>query len=76
MELGIPGFGLWLKWQRICLQCRRLRRRRFDPWVGKVPWRRKRQPTPVFLLEKSHRRRSLAGYSPWGLKESDMTEAA
>ena len=38
----------------------------FDPWVGKIPWRRKWQPTPVFLPGKSHGRRSLAGYSPWG----------
>ena len=44
------------------------------PWVGKIPWRRKWQPTPVFLLGKSHGQRSLAGYSPWGHKESDMTE--
>ena len=46
----------------------------FDPWVGKIPWSRKWQPTPVFLSEKSHGQRSLAGYSPWGGKESDMTE--
>ena len=39
----------------------------FDPWVGKIYWRKKWQPTPlVFLLEKSQRQRSLAGYSPWG----------
>ena len=38
----------------------------FDPWVGKIPWRKKGQPTPVFLPEKSHGQRSLAGYSPWG----------
>ena len=44
------------------------------PWVGKIPWRRKWQPTPVFLLEKSRGQRRLAGYSPWGHKESDMTE--
>ena len=43
--------------------------------VGKIPWRRAWQPTPVFLPGKSHRQRSLAGYSPWGGKESDMTEA-
>ena len=36
----------------------------FDPWVGKIPWRRKWQPTPVFLPGKSHGERSLAGYSP------------
>ena len=47
---------------------------RFNPWVRKIPWRRKWQPTPVFLPEKSHGQRSLAGYSPWGHKELDMTE--
>ena len=50
------------------------RRHGFDPWVGKIPWRRKWQPTPVFLPGKSHGQRSLVGYSPRGLKESDMTE--
>ena len=43
-------------------------------WSGKIPWRRKWQPTPVFLLGKFHRKRSLAGHSPWGCKESDKTE--
>ena len=47
-----------------------------DPWVRKIAWRRKWQPTPVFLPGKSHGRRSLAGYSPWGQKELDMTEQA
>ena len=42
--------------------------------VGKVPWRRKWQPTPVFLPRESHGQRSLAGYSPWGRKKSDTTE--
>ena len=46
-------------------QCRR---HRFDPWVRKSPWRRKWQPTPAFLPEKSHRQRSLTGYSSWGCK--------
>ena len=46
----------------------------FNPWVGKIPWRSKWQPTPVFLPELSHGWRSLAGYSPWGCKESDTTE--
>ena len=40
----------------------------------KIPWRRKWQPTPVFLPGKCHGQRSLEGYSPWGHKESDMTE--
>ena len=45
-------------------------RPRFDPWVGKIPWRRKWQPTPVFLSAKSHGQRSLVGYSPWGRKRA------
>ena len=40
----------------------------------KIPWRRKRQPTPVFLPGKSHGQRNLVGYSPWSRKESDVTE--
>ena len=46
----------------------------FSPWVRKIPWRRKWQPTPVFLPGKSHGQRSLVGYSPWGHKELDTTE--
>ena len=38
------------KWQRIHLQCRRPG---VDPWVGKIPWRREQQPTPVFMLRES-----------------------
>ena len=53
------------------LQCRRPR---LNPWVRKIPWRRKWQPTPVLLPGKSHGRRRVVGYSPWGPKESDMTE--
>ena len=55
-------------------QCRRLKRPGSDPWVGKVPWRRKWQPTPVCLPGKFHGQRSLVGYSPWGGTELDMTE--
>ena len=51
------------------------RRRGFDSWVGKIPWSRAWQPTPVFLPEKSHVQRSLAGHSPFGCKELDTTEA-
>ena len=43
-------------------------------WVGKIPWRREWPPTPVFLPGEPHGQRSLAGYSPWGRTESDMTE--
>ena len=51
-------------------QCRRCG---FDPWVGKIPWRRERQPTPVFLSGKSHAQRSLVGSSRWDHRELDMT---
>ena len=54
-------------------QCRRHRRRRFDPWVGKIPRRRALQPTPVFLPGEFHGQRSLSNYNPWSCKESDMT---
>ena len=54
-----------------CLQCQGPG---FNPWVRKIPWRRKWQPTPVLLPRKSHGWRSLVGYSPCGHKESDMTE--
>ena len=56
-------------------QCRTSNRLRFSPWFGTIPWRREWQPAPVFLPGESHRQRSLAGYSPWGHKESDVTEA-
>ena len=46
----------------------------FNPWVGKIPWRREWLPLPAFLPGESHEQKSLAGYSPWGHKESDMTE--
>ena len=46
---------------------------RVDPWVRKIPWRRKWQSTPVFSPGKSHGQRSLVGYSPWGHKELDTT---
>ena len=59
------------KKKRICLQCRRTR---FNCWVWKIPWRRAWQPTLAFFPGKSHGQRSLAGYSPWCRKESDLTE--
>jgi len=49
------------------------RRCGFEPWVGKIAWRRKWQPTPVFFLGKSHGQRSLAAYNPWDHKELIMT---
>ena len=61
----------WLRWERICLQCRRSG---FNPWVRKVPWRREWLPTPVFLSGEFYGQRSLAGYNPQGHREADTTE--
>ena len=49
-------------------QCRRCKRHGSDPWVGKIPWRREWQPTPVSLPGESRGQRGLVGYRPWGLK--------
>ena len=65
---GFPGGS---DSKSVCLQ---YRRPGFDPWVGKIPWRRKWQPTPVFLPGEAHGQRSLVGYSPQGRKDSDTTE--
>ena len=59
------GFPRWLSGKESACQCRRPG---FAPWVGKIPWRRKWEPTPVFLPGKSHGQRSLVGDSPWGHK--------
>ena len=64
-DLRGAGLPRWLSGKAPTCQCRRVR---------KIPWRRKWQPAPVFLPRKSHGQRSLAGYSPWGCKESDVTE--
>ena len=63
------GLPWWLSAKEAACQCRSCKS---SPWVGQIPWRRKWQPTLVFLLG-SHRQRSLGGYSSWGRKESDMT---
>ena len=65
------GLPWWLRQSSVCLQCRRPG---FNPWVGKISWRRKWQSTPVFLPGKSHGRKSLLGYNPWGRDESNTTE--
>ena len=65
--LGFPS-GLVVKNP---LQCRG---RRFNPWLRKIPWRRSWLAALVFLPGESHGQRSMAGYSPWGHKELDMTE--
>ena len=58
----------WLKKKKRKKISLQYSRHRLDPWVGKIPWRRKWQPTPVFLPGKSHGQRRLAVYSPWGHK--------
>ena len=45
---------------------------RFGPWVRKIPWRRARQPTPIFLPGECHGQRSLAGYSPQGHSQTRL----
>ena len=62
-KVGLPW---WLSGKESVCQYKRGKRCRFDPWVGKIPWRRKWQPTPVLLPGESHGQRSLAGYSPRG----------
>ena len=65
-SFGSTGLPLWLSWSRICLQCRRPG---FYPFIGKIPQRREKLPTPVFWPGEFHWL-----YSPWSHKESDMTE--
>ena len=70
---NISRYGLpwWLSDKESTCQCKR---RGFDPWVRKIPWRRKWPPAPVFLPGKSHGQRCLVGYSPWVAKELDTTK--
>ena len=68
ISVGLPW---WLTGKEFTCQCRRCR---FKPWVRKTPWRRKWQPTPVFLPGESHGQRSLAGYGPQCPEELDITE--
>ena len=57
------GSCRWLSGKEYPCWCRRCG---FSPWIGRIPWRRKWRPTPVFLPRKFHGQRSPAGYSPWG----------
>ena len=68
MYMGFPG-GSAVKNAPVMQETQEMQ---FDPWVWKISWRRAWQPTPVFLPGEFHER-SLAGYSPWGSQESDMT---
>ena len=66
----------WCSGKESTCQCWKCKRQEFGFMVRKIPWRRKWQSTPVFLPGKFHRQKSLAGYSPWGPKEPDVTEHA
>ena len=81
-RLGVPFtlFGLW-QWVGVGLVVKNLpasagdrKRSELDSWAWKIPWRRKWQPTPVFLPVESHGQRSLSGDTPWGHRESDTIE--
>ena len=67
------GLSMWQNGNKSAY--RRLKRHRFHPWVGKIPWCRIWQPTPVYLPGKSHGQTSLVGYSPWSHEESDTYTA-
>ena len=69
------GLSRWASCKEPACQCRRQRRGGFHPWVGKIPWRRVWQLSPVFLPGESHGQSCLAGYSPWGHKKLDTLEA-
>ena len=71
LEQVIRELPWWLRGKESACQCRRCG---FDPWIRKIPWSRRQQPTPVLLPGKFHGQRSLMGYSPWGCKELDMPE--
>ena len=72
---GQEGFAGGASGKEPACQCRRHKRHSFDSWVGKIPWRRTWQPTPLLLPWESHGQRSLMGYSPYSCKELHMTEA-
>ena len=67
----VLGFPWWLSGKESACHCKRFG---FDPWVGKIPWRRKWQPNSVVFPGKPHGQRNLAGYSPRRCKESDTNE--
>ena len=67
----VIGLTWWCGGTEPASQCRRYG---FHPWIGKIPWKRKWQPTPAFLPGESHGQRNLVGYSPWDCKKSEMTD--
>ena len=72
--LELRGFPCGSSGKEDACQCRRWKRCGFDPWIRKISWSRKWRLTSVFLPEKFHGQGSLVDYSPWGRKESDITE--
>ena len=74
MHIHRKGFPGGVSGEESTCQCRRLKRRRFNLWVRKIPWSSKWQPAPIVLPEKFHGQKSLAGYSPWGCKELDTMQ--
>ena len=68
------GLPRWYSGKEFACHCRSCKRCMFNPWIRKIPWRKKWKPTPVFLPRKFQGQRNLADYSPWGCKELDMTE--
>ena len=72
---GQGRFSWWLRGKEPACQCRRPKRHGFDPWVRKIPWRRARQPTPVFLPGEPSGQESLVGYRLQCHKNLDMPEA-
>ena len=73
ISISLAGFPDGTSGKEHTSQRRRLKRHGFSPWVGKIPWRGAQEPTRAFLPGESHGQRSLAGSSPWGLKESAVT---
>ena len=75
VDIKYEGFPDGASGKEPACQCRRHKRLGFNPWVRKIPWREKWQPTPVFLTGESHGQRNLVCYNPLGCKELDTTEA-
>ena len=71
---GLPRWSSGKESNCQCRRCKRLMRRGFNPWGGKIVWRKKRQPTPVFLPGQFHGQRSPVGYCLWDHKESGTAE--
>ena len=76
LQYSIWGFPGGFSGEEPARQCRRPKRPGFNPWVGKIPWRREWLPTPIVLPGESHGQSNLVGCGPQGCKESDVTEAA